>query len=290
MVRGTAEHGYSYLLGFSYMIDALNVGTTYSIMVNKVTENHIYPITFCVVDKENDASWTFFFEKLKSIVVDGSDLCFISDRNKSIANGIAKAYNHAHHGYCMRHLGKNLWVNHHCGEHLYLFYNAAKAYSPEKFSDHFVEFKNYCPEAAFFLKHELGFEKWSRAYFPADRFDVMTTTIAESVNAMLIDEREYPVASIFNSIAKRFGKIFRERRAYVLKCKNNKFVPAAEKILRDNMSKGDSFYVENISGDERRYTVFRSGYTAKVDLLERSCSCRKFDLVKIPYDHAMAVL
>lgn len=100
------------------------------------TENHIYPIAFCVVDKENDAPWTFFFEKLKSIEVDGPDLCFISDRHKSIANGIARDYNHAHHGYCMRHLGENLWVNHHCGEHLYLFYNATKAYSLEEFSDH----------------------------------------------------------------------------------------------------------------------------------------------------------
>ncbi|XP_047259455.1 uncharacterized protein LOC107874089 [Capsicum annuum] len=251
MVQGTTEHGYSFLLAFSYMIDAFNVGTTYSIMD---TENHIYPIAFCVVDKENDASWTFFFEKLKSIVVDGPDLCFISDRHKSIANGIAKAY------------------------------------SPEEFTDHFVEFKNYYPEVAFFLEHEFGFEKWSRAYFPSNRFDVMTTNIVESVNTILIDEREYPVASIFNLIAKRFVEIFRERRACVLKCKDNKFVPTAEKILRDNISEGDSFYVENISGDERQYTVFGSGCTAKVDLLERSCFCRKFDLFKIPYDHAMIAL
>ncbi|PHT83770.1 hypothetical protein T459_12213 [Capsicum annuum] len=136
----------------------------------------------------------FFFEKLKSIVVDGPDLCFIFDRHKNIANGIAKAYNHAHHG-----------------------------------------------------------------------FDVMTRNITESVNAMLIDEREYPVASIFNSIAKRFSEIFRERRTYVLKCKDNKFVPTAEKILRDNMSEGEFFYVENISGDERQYTVFEIHCTSKVD-------------------------
>ncbi|XP_047253721.1 uncharacterized protein LOC124887850 [Capsicum annuum] len=333
MVRGTVEHGYRCLSDFLYMINALNIGSTYSIMVNKVdcrfmyyflslgpcirgfahmrkvimvdgiylsgkyervllsvvaqdTENHIYPIAFCIVDKENDMSWTIFFEKLKSIVVDGPNLCFIFDRHKSIA----KAYNHAHHGYCMRHLGENLRVNYHCRENFYLFYNVAKAYSSEKFSDHFVEFKNYCPETAFFLEHELGFEKWSRAYFPDNRFNVMTINITDSIDAMLIDEREYPVASIFNLIVKRFGEIFRERRAYVLKCKDNKFVSAAEKILRDNMSKGDYFYVENISEDERQYTVFGSGSTAKVDLLERSCSCRKFDLVKIPCDHAMVAL
>ncbi|PHT95934.1 Cytokinin dehydrogenase 5 [Capsicum annuum] len=74
----------------------------------KDTKNHIYLIAFCVVDKKNDVSWMFFFEKLKFIVVDGPDLCFISTRHMSIANSIARAYNHAHHEYCIRYLGQNL--------------------------------------------------------------------------------------------------------------------------------------------------------------------------------------
>ncbi|KAH0737829.1 hypothetical protein KY290_036534 [Solanum tuberosum] len=186
-------------------------------VVAQDTENHVYPIVFCVVDKENDASWTFFFEKSKEIVVDEPALCFISARRKSIVNDIVNVYNQAHHGYCMRHLGKNLHVNHHCGDYLYLYYNAAKAYSLEEFDNHFVEFKNKCPAAAVVLEHDIGFEKWSRAHFPSNRYDVMTTNIAESLNAMLIEEREYPVVSIFNSIAKRLGELFRERHAYILK-------------------------------------------------------------------------
>ncbi|PHT45252.1 hypothetical protein CQW23_14410 [Capsicum baccatum] len=93
--------------GFAHMRKVIIVDDTYlygkyeGVLLSVVaqdTENHIYPIAFCIVDKENDVSWIFFFEKLKSIVVDGPDLCFISDRHKSIANGITKAYNHAHHG------------------------------------------------------------------------------------------------------------------------------------------------------------------------------------------------
>lgn len=42
MVRGIAEHGYRYLPAFSYMINTLNVGTTYSIMVNKVDFRFMY--------------------------------------------------------------------------------------------------------------------------------------------------------------------------------------------------------------------------------------------------------
>ncbi|KAG5605273.1 hypothetical protein H5410_026765 [Solanum commersonii] len=49
----------------------------------------------------------------------------------------------------------------------------------------------------------------------------MTTNIIESLNAMLIEEREYFITSIFNSIAKRFGELVRERHAYFLKSNEN---------------------------------------------------------------------
>ncbi|KAM3251480.1 hypothetical protein P3L10_005550 [Capsicum annuum] len=208
------------------------------------TENYIFLIAFCVVDKESDASWTFFFQKLKSIIEDEPDLCVISDRHISIANDFFRVYSRAHHGLCMRRLTKNLCVNQHCGEHLYLFYVVSKASSFDEFSDNFVKLNSKCPEAAHVLENVRSFKKWSRAHFSGNRYDVMTTNIAESLNSILIDEREYPVLYIFNSIAKKFGEKFRKR----------------------------------------------NDVTAKVNLLERSCSCRKFDLVKMPCEHAIATL
>ncbi|KAH0730289.1 hypothetical protein KY289_001477 [Solanum tuberosum] len=103
-------------------------------------------------------------------------------------------YNHVHHGYCMRRLGENLRVNNHCGDYLYLNYNAAKAYSLEEFNNHFVEFKNKFPTTVVVLEYDIGFEKWRREHFPSNRYDVMTTNITELLNAMFIDKREYPVA------------------------------------------------------------------------------------------------
>lgn len=60
----------------------------------------------------------------------------------------------------------------------------------------------------------------------------MTTNITESLNAMLIDKKKYLMASIFNSIPKRFEELFRERHAYILKSMGNQMVSAAEKIAR----------------------------------------------------------
>ncbi|KAH0678360.1 hypothetical protein KY284_019445 [Solanum tuberosum] len=256
MVRGTAENRYSCLPAFSYMFETLNVGSSYCLMgfahmrkVITVDGTHLYGkydgvlLSDVAQDIENHI---FYFEKLKEIVVDEPDLCFISDRHKSIANGIVNVYNHAHHGYCMRHL----------------------------------EFNNKCLVAAVILEHDIGFEKWSRAHFPGNSYEVMT----------LINEREYPMASIFNSIAKKFGELFRERHAYILKSMGNQMVPAVEKIARKTMIKGDSLYVENVIGEGNQFTMFDARVIAYVDLLEKSCSCREYDLIKIPCAHAMAIL
>ncbi|KAM3289277.1 hypothetical protein P3S67_017564 [Capsicum chacoense] len=73
---------------------------------------------YFVVYKENDASWGIFFNKLKAFFVDEPEMCVISDRHVSIANGLARHYPLVHHGVCMRHLGENLRINHHCSSSL----------------------------------------------------------------------------------------------------------------------------------------------------------------------------
>ncbi|PHU12658.1 hypothetical protein BC332_19588 [Capsicum chinense] len=117
----------------------------------------------------------------------------------------------------------------------------------------------------------------------------MTSNIAELLNSMLRDEREYPVATTFNSIAHRFGEIFRKRYAEVNNSKTA-FVPVAEMILRENITKSDKLYVNNINGSTDGFTMLGYGRSVKVNLSRRSCSCRKYDLVKLPCTHAMATL
>ncbi|KAF3674656.1 hypothetical protein FXO38_05112 [Capsicum annuum] len=303
IIHWTPKHGYACLPIFFHMVELLNPGSSYSIMVNQIdrsfayyflafracirgyadirkvividgthlygkyggvllsavaqdTENHIFSIAFCVVDKENDASWTFFFQKLKSIVEDEPNLWVISDRYISIANAFSRVYSHAHHGLC---------VNQHCGEYLYLFYAAVKTYSLDEFSEDFEELKYNFLETAHVLENVLGFVKWSRAHFSGNRYEVMTTNIAKSLNSVLMDEWEYPVSYIFNSIAKKIGEKFTERYAYV-DGKKNIFVPCVEKILRDNKSASDSLYATNPNGILDQYTVFGNGVMITINL------------------------
>ncbi|PHU21760.1 hypothetical protein BC332_06867 [Capsicum chinense] len=242
IIHWTPKHGYVCLPIFFHMVELLNPGSSYSIMVNQILA--------CI------RGYADIRKKLKSIVEDEPNLWVISDRYISIANAFSRVYSHAHHGLC---------VNQHCGEYLYLFYAMVKTYSLDEFSEDFEELKYNCLETAHVLENVLGFVKWSRAHFSGNRYEVMTTNIAKSLNSVLMDEWEYPVSYIFNSIAKKIGEKFRERYAYV-NGKKNIFVPCVEKILRDNKSASDSLYATNPNGILDQYTVFCNGVMIRLNL------------------------
>ncbi|PHU05510.1 hypothetical protein BC332_26332 [Capsicum chinense] len=66
-------------------------------------------------------------------------------------------------------------------------------------------------------------------------------------------------------------------------------MPCLEIIQEDNNSASDSLHMTNANRNLGQFTVFGNGVTSKVNLLERSCSCRKYDLVKMLCEHEMAI-
>ena len=82
----------AWIIGFQEMRKVIVVDGTFlrskyggvllSAMAQDV-ENHIFPVAFCVVDKECDASYEYFFQNMRSFVNDADELCIISDRHPS---------------------------------------------------------------------------------------------------------------------------------------------------------------------------------------------------------------
>ena len=69
---------------------------------------HSYPLAFAVLDGENLVSWTCFFEMLKSVIPDFSELVIMSERNQSLILAIGNVFPHDHHGHCLWHLMENV--------------------------------------------------------------------------------------------------------------------------------------------------------------------------------------
>ena len=76
-------------------------------------KNHIFSVSFCVLDKECDASYEYFFQNMRSFVDDTDELCIISDRHPSIRKMVSRIYPASHYCCSMRKLGKNIQNNFH---------------------------------------------------------------------------------------------------------------------------------------------------------------------------------
>ncbi|KAM3287852.1 hypothetical protein P3S67_021282 [Capsicum chacoense] len=240
----------AWIQGFRYLRKGIAIDSTFlrsrynSVLLAAVAQdakNHIFPVAFCVADKECDASYGFFFEQLRRCIEDTEELCFVSDRHLSIPKMGSLFFTSAYFGCCIRHLGENIQNNYHNERDVTLFYRAAKAYSREEFLDHFNQIANVNPKVAEFLAR-VSLERWSQACCPANRYNIMTSNIAESVNSLSGDEREFPIKAMFEKISEKYSNFFNERRVQ-FKCPENKtrFVLKIEKKISTNISLGNSF-------------------------------------------------
>jgi len=81
------------------IVDATHLNGGVLVFASAQDPNHYhYIIAFGVLKGENDASWDWFLEKLKTVVPDTSELVFMNDRNASLIKGIRNVYTAAHHG------------------------------------------------------------------------------------------------------------------------------------------------------------------------------------------------
>ena len=164
------------------------------------------PLAYGLIDSENDASWTWFFEQFREAHGLKDKMCVVSDRNESIIKAVSRIYNIPHYA-CMFHLRKNvktLYKKSH-DSLSEVFYAMAKAYKLSEFNELMkkvehvdIRVKNYLELA--------GYDKWARVYAPVDRGTVMTSNIAECINACLVEARELPIYDFLEEIRQIFGR------------------------------------------------------------------------------------
>ncbi|GJZ22456.1 transposase, MuDR, MULE transposase domain protein [Tanacetum coccineum] len=119
--------------------------------------NQILPIAMGVTQGETGASWTWFMNRLKECIGEVPNLCIISDRHPAIILACKTVFSNSFHGYCDRHLMMNC-----------------------KFKGKKIR---GIPDGV--QKLEIaGFDKWSRAYCPTNRFNYMISNSVESVNSL----------------------------------------------------------------------------------------------------------
>ncbi|PWA60179.1 transposase, MuDR, MULE transposase domain protein [Artemisia annua] len=227
------------------------------LVVGMDANNQIIPLATGVAQGETVESWSWFLGKLKECIGDRNDLAIISDRHFAITIACKTVFPRAFHGYCCRHLMMN--CNLKSRKHKALFWKTCKAYLVSDFDSAIAEIRSFKPDAYRKLE-EAGFDKWSRAYCPAKRYNYLTSNSAESINAS--HQECDPPADALTSWASA--------------------------KVNDRMIKSATWVVRGI-WHGKIYQVRDSRSVHTVNLTDGECSCRKWQLSGLPCGHVCAV-
>ncbi|XP_019257675.1 PREDICTED: uncharacterized protein LOC109235882 [Nicotiana attenuata] len=128
---------------------------------------HILPLAYGVIDSENDAALTWFFEQFKIAYGDRENMCIVSDRNESIIKSISRVYPDVPHFACIWYLWNNVYKKFK-KSHAKLseiYFSMAKAYTQAEFDSLMEKVEKVDIRVKEYLELA-GYEKWARLYAP----------------------------------------------------------------------------------------------------------------------------
>ncbi|XP_019238435.1 PREDICTED: uncharacterized protein LOC109218521 [Nicotiana attenuata] len=248
----------------------------------------ILPLSYAVVDSENDTSWKWFFEQFKLAYGERPNMCVVSDQNESILKATSIVYPGMPYYSCMWHIWTNIWAKFKKG-HLKLselYFATTRSYTLDEFNERMSKIEEIDPRVKAYL-YDIGYHRWSRVHATVNRTWTMTSNIAESLNAVTKYARELPIVELLEYIRTLLERWTKEK---LLKAKGTftylgyKF----NKELDDNRTlshklrvRASTDYIHTVIDGVRRYIVC---------LENKKCSCGQFQLDELPCPHALAAL
>lgn len=172
---------------------------------------HIFPLAFGVVDAENEEAWTWFLQKVERILADSPQLAIVSDRASSIATAVARVYPMAHHGACIVHLARNVNSRFSSKGLAKLVTAAAMAHRPREYKELYSKIRATNSACGVYLGN-IGVSHWSMAEFRGNRYNIMTSNIAEQLNKALLEGRNRTITELIMFIQRMMTRWFCARR------------------------------------------------------------------------------
>ncbi|XP_050941587.1 uncharacterized protein LOC127149758 [Cucumis melo] len=156
--------------------------------------DQIFPLAFC----------------LKRIIGSRNDVVVVFDRHKSICKAIEVVFSNVLHRICLVHLLKKLKLKY---KRIvdFVLHSYGKAFNIVDF-EHEMRLLESSASGIRKELESISFAKWSRAYSPRRRYNVMTTNIFENLNSTMLKARELSICSMLKVLRIMLQRWFFERR------------------------------------------------------------------------------
>ncbi|GKB62529.1 mutator type transposase [Tanacetum coccineum] len=248
--------------------------------------NGIYPVAYGIVESENQYSWTWFLKCL------GDDFDLYSNSNFTFITGLLpaleKLFPHAEHRYCVRHIYENMNQTWKGSEYKEMLWKCASSTTTVLFEKNMQELKDFNKKAYEWLK-KIPAEHWSRAYFSGRAHcDLLINNICEVFNRQLLEARDSPIITALEHVREYLMKRIVIVQKIIEKC-DGPLTPAVAKVF-DIIKEASSGCIVDWNGADL-YQV--KGFLQEqyvVNLSQKTCSCRKWEISGIPCKHAIAAI
>ncbi|XP_022891856.1 uncharacterized protein LOC111406707 [Olea europaea var. sylvestris] len=133
---------------------------------------------------------------------------------------------------------------------------------------------------------EVGPERWSHFHMPSNRYSTMTSNIVESVNAVTKSAKNYPILALLESLRQILQSWFcrhKEDAQGTFTTLSSKY----EKKMREMSTNMRNLRVFPIN--QAMFSVRGERSPFIVDIENRTCTCRMFQVDQLPCPHALAV-
>ncbi|XP_070020357.1 uncharacterized protein [Nicotiana sylvestris] len=261
------------------------------VTIAKDGNNQIFPITWAVVETESKDTWCWFIRILKSdfeINDEGEELTIISDMQKGLYSVVQEYLPECEHRMSARHILAN-WQQKWKGiERRNGFWSCARL-------TYEVELKSKLDKLSK-LGHKIcedlvnyNPEKWSKAMVrTSSKCDSVDNNMAESFNAWVLGPRHKTIISILEEIRIKVMNRFTRVRAFA-DTWNEAISPMAMMVLVTNVEKSMRCTI-HWNGDFGYEVKGATGIKHIVKLTEEVCSCRAWQLKRIPCAHGVAAI
>ncbi|XP_072989200.1 uncharacterized protein [Typha latifolia] len=251
----------------------------------------LFPLAFGVVDEESDENWIWFLSELHALLEANTEnmprLTILSDRQKGIVDGVDFNFPTAFHGFCMRHLSESFRKEFSNSLLVTLLWEAAHALTVIEFEAKILEIEEISQEAAFWIRR-IPPRLWATAYFEGTRYGHLTANIVESLNSWILEASGLPIIQMMECIRRQLMTWFNERRETSMQW-TTILVPSAERRVSEAIERARGYEVARANEAEFEVVSPHEG-TNIVDIRNRCCLCRGWQLYGLPCAHGVAAL
>ncbi|KAL8462897.1 hypothetical protein ACS0TY_033778 [Phlomoides rotata] len=212
------------------------------------------------------------------------------DKQKGLIQAFESVFPGADHRYCVRHMHNNLKNTGFRGQAFkQIMWRATNSTTEGEFLVRMEEMKVLNERAWEWFQNKPP-NQWSKAYFSEKaKCDILLNNVCESFNSNILAARDKAIITMLEWIREYLVKRLVKNRDKAETKWKGKLCPRISKILERNLEQVADYVPIKSNRWSYQIRCFNGGqYT--VDLNQRRCSCRAWQLCGIPCTHAICAI